>query len=312
MIIRLSRTTTAEVQQRMLEIREEGGVLALSRVLTLVIHTQIGGEEEAIRAANQASREHPMRVIVVSRNPDHVSSGEAAHLDAEIRVGADAGASEVVLLQCYGELGSHLLGIVQGLLLPDAPVVAWWPSFMPDTPSLSQLGQISQRRITDSGKQRDPHGAIVALAGCYLPGDTDLAWTRLTSWRAHMAALLDQPPYEAVQRGRVAGDLENPSVHLMAAWLRLQLQVPIEKVDAGDSPSGSSGLHAVSLERTSGSSSLTRLRDSVGVLIQPGQPEHHLALSTRGLEDQLAEELRKLDADDMYGRVLQALAEEVR
>lgn len=312
MIIRLSRTTTAEVQRRMLEIREEGGVLALSRVLTLVIHTQIGGEEEAIRAANQASREHPMRVIVVSRNPDHVSSDEAPHLDAEIRVGADAGASEVVLLQCYGELGSHLLGIVQGLLLPDAPVVAWWPSFMPDTPSSSQLGQISQRRITDSGKQQDPHGAIVSLAGCYMPGDTDLAWTRLTSWRAHMAALLDQPPYESVEAGRVSGDLENPSVHLMAAWLQLRLRVPIEKVEAGDTPTGSSGLHSVALERASGISSLTRLRDSVGVLIQPGQPEHHLALSTRGLEDQLAEELRKLDADDMYGQVLQALAEEVR
>lgn len=309
MIIRLSRTNTAEVQRRMLEIREEGGVLALSRVLTLVVHTQIGGEEEAIRAANRASREHPMRVIVVSRNPDHVNAGEEARLDAEIRVGADAGASEVVLLQCYGELGSHLLGIVQGLLLPDAPVVAWWPSFMPGTPSSSQLGQISQRRITDSGKQKDPHQAILSLAECYMPGDTDLAWTRLTNWRAHMAAMLDQPPYERVHSGRVEGDLGNPSVHLMAAWLQLRLRVPIEKVEAGETPTGSSGLHAVELRRDSGSSSLTRVRDSVGVLVQPGQPEHHLALSTRGLEDQLAEELRKLDADDMYRQVLQSISE---
>ncbi|WP_413320001.1 glucose-6-phosphate dehydrogenase assembly protein OpcA [Agrococcus sp. 1P02AA] len=312
MIIRLSRTNTAEVQRRMLEIREEGGVVALGRVLTLVIHTQIGGEEEAIRAANQASREHPMRVIVVSRNPDHVNAGEEPRLDAEIRVGADAGASEVVLLQCYGELGSHLLGIVQGLLLPDAPVVAWWPSFMPDTPSASQLGQISQRRITDSGKQRDPRAAIDALAGCYAPGDTDLAWTRLTNWRAHMAALLDQPPFEPVHAGVVSGDLANPSVQLMAAWLRLRLGVPIETTEAGDTPTGSSGLHSVELQRDSGASSLTRLRDSVGMLRQPGQPEHHVALSTRGLEDQLAEELRKLDADDMYRQVLQEIVREHR
>lgn len=310
MIIRLSRTTTAEVQRRMLEIRDEGGVVALGRVLTLVIHTQIGGEEEAIRAANQASREHPMRVIVVSRNPDHINAGEEARLDAELRVGADAGASEVVLLQCYGELGSHLLGIVQGLLLPDAPVVAWWPSFMPDTPSASQLGEISQRRITDSSKQADPHRAIISLAGCYAPGDTDLAWTRLTSWRAHMAALLDQPPYAPVDSGAVSGDLTNPSVHLMAAWLRLRLRVPIEKVEAGETPIGSSGLHAVELRRESGASSLTRVRDSVGVLAQPGQPTHNVALSTRGLEDQLAEELRKLDPDDMYRQVLQTIAEE--
>ena len=86
MIIRLSRTTTAEVQRRMLEIRDEGGVVALGRVLTLVVHTQIGAEEEAIRAANAASREHPMRVIVVSRNPDRVSAKEEPRLDAELRV----------------------------------------------------------------------------------------------------------------------------------------------------------------------------------------------------------------------------------
>lgn len=312
MIIRLSRTNTAEIQRRMLEIRDEGGVVALSRVLTLVIHTQIGAEEEAIRAANQASREHPMRVIVVSRNPDHVNAGEESRLDAELRVGADAGASEVVLLQCYGELGSHLLGIVQGLLLPDAPVVAWWPSFMPGRPSASQLGEISQRRITDSGKQADPHRAILSLADCYVPGDTDLAWTRLTNWRAHMAALLDQPPYEPVHSARVTGDLNNPSVHLMAAWLRLRLRVPVETVEAGDTPTGSSGLHEVAMQRDSGVSSLTRVRDSLGVLVQPGQPEHHVALSTRGLEDQLAEELRKLDADDMYRQVLEEIAEHAR
>ncbi len=310
MIIRLSRTTTAEVQRRMLEIRDEGGVVALGRVLTLVVHTQIGAEEEAIRAANAASREHPMRVIVVSRNPDRVSAREEPRLDAELRVGADAGASEVVLLQCYGELGSHLLGIVQGLLLPDAPVVAWWPSFMPDRPSGAQLGQIAQRRITDSGKQKDPHGAILSLAACYAPGDTDLAWTRLTNWRAHLAALLDQPPYEAVRSGLVSGDLDNPSVHLMAAWLELRLGIEVEKVEAGDTPTGSSGLHAVELHRETGDSSLTRVRDSVGVLQQPGQPSHHVALSTRGLEDQLAEELRKLDADDMYRQVLVSTLED--
>jgi len=158
-IVTLEGTTTSAIQRRLIEIREEGGVLALGRVLTLVIHSHLGEEEDAIAAANEASREHPMRVLVVSRSIDEIAATEEPRLDAEIRVGGDAGASEVVLLQCYGELGSHLLGIVQGLLLPDAPVVAWWPSFMPDTPSASQLGQISQRRITDSGKQRDPRAA---------------------------------------------------------------------------------------------------------------------------------------------------------
>ena len=36
------------------------------------------------------------------------------------------------------------------------------------------------------------------------PGDTDFAWTRLTLWRAQLAAVLDQPPYEPVTARRGA------------------------------------------------------------------------------------------------------------
>ena len=64
--------------------------------------TPLGEEEEAIEAANDASREHPMRVIVLSRGTDR---DEKARLDGQIRVGGDAGASEVVVLRAYGEVG---------------------------------------------------------------------------------------------------------------------------------------------------------------------------------------------------------------
>jgi hypothetical protein len=90
MKIDLPNTTVSKIQKTLVHIREEGGAVALGRVLTLIISTALGHEEEAIAAANEASREHPMRVIIVSKNDgDNASPGR---LDAQIRVGSDAGA----------------------------------------------------------------------------------------------------------------------------------------------------------------------------------------------------------------------------
>lgn len=309
MIKHLEDTNTSAVVRLLEDIREEGGVVALGRVLTLVVHTQIGAEEDAIEAANEASREHPMRVLVVSRNRDDVNALESPRLDAEIRVGGDAGASEVVILRCYGQVGSQLLGVVQGLLLPDAPIVAWWPSFMPEHPSESQLGAIAHRRITDAGAQHSPKSALERLAEGYQPGDTDLSWTRLTNWRAHLAAMLDQPPFLPVTGAVVSGSEGNPSVLLMVAWLSARLGVDVElRAPDADAPIGSSGLSSVTLLREGAENSITRIEHGTGLMRQTGQPDHRVALSRRGLRDQLSEELRRLDADDMYREVLAAWA----
>ncbi len=69
MIVDLPDTTTNAVAEALVNLREEGGAVALGRVLTLIIATPLGDEEEAIEAANDASREHPMRVIVLSQAP---------------------------------------------------------------------------------------------------------------------------------------------------------------------------------------------------------------------------------------------------
>ncbi|WP_430592976.1 glucose-6-phosphate dehydrogenase assembly protein OpcA [Humidisolicoccus flavus] len=311
MIVDLERTTTSAISKQLVDLRDEGGVIALGRVLTLIIHAQMGEEEDAIAAANDASREHPMRVLVVSRNTDAIADEEQPRLDAQIRVGGDAGASEVIVLKCWGEVGQHVLGVVQGLLLSDAPVVAWWPTFMPETPSRSQLGKIAQRRITDMARQPNPRETLLALAACYSPGDSDLAWTRLTGWRAQLAAVLDLPPFEPVESATVHGEYENPSVHLLKAWLQQQLEIDVAIQDVGDKPCGTSGIDKVELNREGGVTLLERDTESVAVLRQPGQPEHRIAITKRGLREQLAEELRRLDPDEMYHRVLRTLASTV-
>ena len=66
MIVDLPDTTTSKISKKIMALREQGGVIALGRVLTLVVVTKSGLEEEAIEAANEASREHPCRIIVLA------------------------------------------------------------------------------------------------------------------------------------------------------------------------------------------------------------------------------------------------------
>jgi glucose-6-phosphate dehydrogenase assembly protein OpcA len=303
MIVDLPDTTISQVSKTLVRIREEGGVVALGRVLTLIIATEFGQEEEAIEAANEASREHPMRVIAVLTEPADVAVADREpRLDAQIRVGGDAGASEVVILRAYGEVARDEEGLVTGLLLPDAPVVTWWPGRAPDVASSSPLGRIATRRITDAATADDPYEALRHLGATYSPGDTDFSWTRLTLWRAQLAAVLDQPPFTPVRAIEVAGALSSPSTVLLAAWLGMKLEVPVQHDLARGA--GAIGIRSVRLERDNGAIELERELPNIATLAQPGQPTQDLALPRRGLRECLAEELRRLDPDKMYGEVI--------
>lgn len=297
MIIDLPDTTVSQVAKHLVKMREEGGAVALGRVLTLVISARESVVEEAIEAANDASREHPMRVIVLTEQ-----DGDA-RLDAQIRVGGDAGASEVVVLHAHGDAASNEESLLTGLLLPDAPVVAWWPDDAPEEPSDTPLGRIAQRRITDAATAKDVRAQIESLGRSHAPGDTDLAWTRLTHWREQLAAVLDQPPFEEVTAVDVRGAAFSPSTALLAAWLQLALDVPVvwgyEKTEQWDH-----GIKSVRLTRASGDILLERPVPGDAVLTQPGQPYHDLHLPRRTLRECLAEELRRLDPDVLYGRVI--------
>ena len=298
MIVDLPDTTVSKIARSLVSVREEGGAVALGRVLTLVIVTTHGLEEDAIEAANDASREHPMRVIVLMTDAD----GESK-LDAQIRVGGDAGASEVVVLRASGDAASNEESLITGLLLPDAPVVAWWPDNPPAEPSTSPIGRMAQRRITDAATKPYAKDRLSRLGPNHAPGDTDLAWTRLTHWREQLAAVLDQPPYEPVTAVEVVGSGSSPSTGLLAAWLRLKLDVDVEWRYASPDE-WPHGIQRVRLTRASGDIVLERSNDLDATLTQPGQPSHDIVLPRRSLRECLAEELRRLDPDLLYGRVI--------
>jgi glucose-6-phosphate dehydrogenase assembly protein OpcA len=295
-IIDLPDTDTGAVARELVDLRESGGAVALGRVLTLIIVTDDARPEDSIRAANDASREHPCRVIAVIRGNRRGSP----RLDAQVRVGGDAGASEVIVLRLYGPLVEHGDSCVVPFLLPDAPAVAWWPGVPPERPSEDPIGRMAQRRITDAAATSRPMKTIEQSASWHVQGDTDLAWSRITLWRGLLAAAFDQPPHEPARSATVTGGLDSPSAELMAAWLALTLRCPVTR---SRTPAGS-GLVSVVVDRPSGPVELVRPEGSVATLTQPGQPDRRISLAPRSDRDCLAEELRRLDPDEIYAEVL--------
>ncbi len=296
MIVDLPDTTTFAISKKITALREQGGVIALGRVLTLVVVTRPAYEEGAIEAAREASREHPCRIIVLA------DAGVSAptRLDAQIRVGGEAGASEVILLRGYGELAEESESLVTALLLPDVPVVAWWPHGAPKNAGETSIGRIAQRRITDSANEADPQAALDNIRSTYKAGDTDLAWTRLTNWRIQLAAILDQVDDSPVTAVAVEGAPDSPSTLLLAAWLALALDAPVTMVA---DPAGT-GIRRVRLSRGSGDVQLFRPGLTVAELTQPGQPVQRISLPRRSLRDCLAEELHRLNPDEVFGDVV--------
>lgn len=299
MIVNLPNTTVSQISKSLVQMREQGGAVALGSVLTLIIQTDANSAEAAIEAANAASKEHPSRIIVLV---DPTLDVEPS-LDAEIRVGGDAGASEVIVLRPSGEAATHPQSLVMGLLLPDAPVVAWWPNAAPATVSDSAIGKIATRRITDALSQKDPAAFLANLSRTYAPGDSDFSWTRLTLWRAQLAALLDQPPYDPIESIEIIGDLNNPSVLLLAAWLKIQLECPVTTEHREDT-AGVKGVYLVRFNRPGSEIEILRDQSNIAVLSQTNQPPKELSLPVRSLRDCLAEDLRRLDPDVAFEKVV--------
>lgn len=297
MSIDLVGTTSAEVNAALLDARRRAGSPAMGMVLTLVVVADEKEHYDALRAATDASREHPSRIVMAIPRPGR----DDPRLDAEIRVPGESGPGEVILLRLHGALADHADSAVLPLLLPDAPVVTWWPGKAPTTPCQDPLGGFAQRRVTDAAASPRPLAELARRAEGYRPGDTDLSWTRLTPWRSLLAAALDERP-EEVTGVEVAAERSNPSAELMAQWLACALGVEVTRRQ-----SKGPGLTAVRLHTASGPVSLSRPDGRLAVLSRPGQPDRPVALQRRSTSELIAEELRHLDPDDVYEKTIARL-----
>ncbi len=290
MMLYLPRTTTSQITEALMAERLSVGGGAMNMVLTLVIVTDEADHYDAVRAATEAGREHPSRVVALIRRD---SDAEPA-IDAEIRRPGTSGPGEAVLLRLYGPLGEHADSVVTPLLVPEAPVVAWWPGVGPVNPAADPVGRLAQRRITDALRAQDPMRDLLERVADYSPGDTDLTWTRLTPWRSLLASAMDQP-CGWVTSAKVTAEPHYPSAELLAAWLSDRLNVPVERA-----VSNGPGLTEARLTTDQGDIAISRVDGRVATLARFGQPDQTVALPQRSAAGALAEELRRLDADETY------------
>lgn len=296
-MIRLEDTNAGAVCATIAAERHRMGSPTTGMVLTLLVMADEETQSDATAAAVSAARQHPMRIVTLIPRPE----SKTTRLDAEIMVGGDQGPGEVAVLRLRGELAKYANSVAVPLLLPDTPVVAFWPAGAPAVPSTDLIGRHAQRRITDAAGAVDPIGDLLMRKAGYVPGDTDLAWARLTPWRSVLASVLDQPTPE-ITAVQVRGERENPSIALCASWLASSLNLPVD-VDFDDGP----GLTSVTLTTRGGDIGITRPDGRIAVLRRPGAPDSTVALPRRDLAALLSEELRRLDPDETYGRTLQGI-----
>jgi glucose-6-phosphate dehydrogenase assembly protein OpcA len=296
-IIELPDTSTTAINKKLDELRERVGAATTGRVLTLIIAPCTDALlEESLTAASLAGQEHPSRVIAVMEGD---RAADDARLDAQLRIGTDDGAGEVLVLRLTGPLAEHADSVVVPFLLPDIPVVAWWPDVAPSVPAEDPLGALAIRRITDATNAADPLSAIKSRLNGYAAGDTDLAWSRITYWRALLASALDQPPYEPVTSALVSGLRSEPALDVLAGWLASRIDGPVQR---------SVGELKIELVRGGERVTLSRPQDGViATLSKTARPAALVPLPRRETSECLAEDLRRLDADAIYAAALQGI-----
>lgn len=290
-------TTGTAVVKALAAERRQGSSVSSGLALTLVVVVEEGQVDHAEQAATRAAAAHPCRlIIVVRRRPDAVE----ARLDAEVVIGGRLGPGEAIVLRMYGRLALHAESVVLPLLAPDAPVVTWWYGEPPHLIAHDPLGVLAGRRVTDTSLAPDPLAALAQRAEDYAPGDTDLAWTRATQWRALCASAFDNVTSPA-QSAHVHGAAGDPTRALLAGWLRSRLTAPVDQLDTPGR-----GVTCVVLTLEDGEVRLTAAGQSTATLRRTGRPERTMPLERRELGDLLAEELRRLDADETYAAALSA------
>src|SRR5437588_5369637 len=294
-------TSGGDVVRALLTERRAAGALASGLALSLVVVVDEKHVQEAETAATGAGAAHPCRLLIVVRRSLQTDN----RLDAEVQVGGRLGPTEAVVMRMYGRLALHAESVVLPVLAPDAPVVTWWHGAPPEEIATDALGVLANRRITDSARAADPIAALHQRANDFATGDTDLAWTRTTPWRALLASALDAVDSKPVG-ATIGSEAGNPSAALLCGWLRSRLDIEATVEESA----GPGVTHAeIRTERADGSSydvSVTRPDGRLATLQRGAEGERQLTLPRRDSGDLLAEELRRMDPDFVDAEAISA------
>jgi glucose-6-phosphate dehydrogenase assembly protein OpcA len=100
----------------------------------------------------------------------------------------------------------------------------------------------------------------------------------------------------------VAAERISPSADLLAAWLGDRLRVAVDRTN-----SSGPGITEVVLETRAGPIRIERRDGKLATFSSPGGPDRPVALKRRDVPELLAEELRRLDEDEVYAATTRRL-----
>lgn len=245
------------------ELREEGHALIRARALTLIICSLAEGDTSGLASiVDEISDKHPCRAIVIVPAEGDAGPGLEASLAVYCRASVGSGAhvcGERITISVASDAVGELPSALRSVLLPDLPVFVWCRGPLPSySKVLQSFLDFSDRIIVDSGDFPEPLALTEFVArGQIGPAFSDLAWTRLTSWRQLAAQFFDSPnfrPYlkslnhAVIEYGAPGGRRHGiaPEALLLGGWLASRLNWrPRER-----SPLSSSTLELVQNDRT--------------------------------------------------------------
>lgn len=222
-----------------------GSSPAVMRACQLNLVVLCRSSEEAARAtslAAQVTRVCPSRVLMAVLDIDPAPQSRAERgLEAFISAhcsytpGAGKGKQvccEQITIAARGDAAAaRLPGAVLPLLLPDLPVVLWWPG-EPDltNDNARRLIDASDRVVIDSRRFTDATARYRHVAVLDRPV-ADLAWQRLRAWRELAAGLFDggrfadyPPRLDTIEVGHAGGAGSHAEALLLGCWASSRLR----------------------------------------------------------------------------------------
>ena len=228
------------------EAAQHAAAEARASVLNLI--TVVGNEAElgkVSRVLDRLSVTNPSRTLILLAQHRREADKLEASVSAQDRT--ESGhrvTTERVILHAHGEPARHLASLATPLLIPDLPVILWWPGRPEfDNPLFDDLCELSDRLVVDSDEGFDDVALTrlldVARRKKARAGIGDLNWARLIAWR-HVAAQFFDMPGMLARLAHIRGvsifhgnDGSTAQARLLGGWVRSRMaavgiDVPLE------------------------------------------------------------------------------------
>lgn len=294
--------------------KAEGHGVLRACAMTLLTIARPGDDPQTLGSVlAEIMHEHPCRAIVVrvDTGGEHTIAARAS-VQCWMPFGRRQQiCSEQIEIESPRDQIRQLPAVLLGLLVPDLPIYVWCRDLSLATqPDLAKIFSLAGRIIIDTAgpaDARQPFSVLTELRKLKVPV-SDLAWTRVTRWRALLDSVFTTPncheQLRSVENVEIswAGQGRPAVACYLAAWLKSRLPRIRTSLVCGDPlmpDAGAGRIRRVMLAGPGFSIELSRPGGTV-VEISGKQLQGHLLFPHFSRADVLREELGLLGVDAQF------------